>query len=100
MARKKNDIDSGIKKWCSEQKIPEEQVKTIQQCAHYFADFQRRALMDAGIDLIVRSSLDAHGVDYGIPEIRLGGLFLESLGIHPRDRVKVILMKYPFEKEL
>ena len=56
--------------------------------------------MDAGIDLIVRSSLDAHGVDYGIPEIRLGGLFLESLGIHPRDRVKVILMKYPFEKEL
>lgn len=56
--------------------------------------------MDVGIDLIVRSSLDPHGVDYGIPEIRLGGLFLESLGIHPRDRVKVILMKYPFEKEL
>ena len=56
--------------------------------------------MDKGIDLIVHSSLDPHGADYGIPELRLGGRFLELLGIHPRDRVKVILMKYPFEMEL
>ena len=94
MERKKNDIDSEIKKWCSEHKIPKEQIKTIQQCAKFFADYQTRVFMDAGIDLIVRSSLDPHGVDYGIPEIRLGGGFLESLGIHPRDRVKVILLKW------
>ena len=96
MARKKNDIDSEIKKWLSEQKIPKEHVETIKKCAYYFADFQRKLLMDAGVDLIVHSSLDPHGADYGIPEIRLGSGYLEPLGIHPKDRVKVILLKWPF----
>ena len=99
MVRNKNVIDSEIKKWISEQKIPKEQVKSIQECAHYFADFQRKLLMDKGIDLIVHSSLDAHGADYGIPEILLGSGYLDSLGILPGDRVKVILLKWHSDYE-
>ena len=55
--------------------------------------------MDKGIDLIVHSSLDPHGADYGIPELVLGSGYLNSLGILPRDRVKVILLKWHSDYE-